>query len=361
MQNFSFIQIGCIIGILLQCLSLSAQERQDSLQFIPSDTIPLSSIDTLPQVGTEADSIIIAAKKSPILLPDSVLKQHSKRAAYWSFIPGAGHVYNKQYWKAPVYAGLFLGGVSTTLLVRSQYNTYNNAYKGRLNNRVLQSPTYRENGEIATLSDNELRLERRKFGRLYGLSLAGTALIYGANILDAYASAEIKRKNRLHSPLRAATRSALLPGWGQAYNRKYWKIPIIYGGLAFTGYLIYDHYTYRQIFKDQYLSLTREGYENPNFSKPHLKNRIERLSLDSPIYQDANNVLTSFEDRDRLLSIYILFTALIYAINIIDATIDAHLYNFDVSDDLSIRVEPNFAPDEFGRMGFRGVRWVVGF
>ncbi len=361
MQKFSFRPIGYILGIFLQCFSLSAQEIQDSLQFIPSDTIPLSTIDTLPQVGTESDSIIIAAKKPPTLLPDSILKKRSKRAASWSLIPGVGHVYNKQYWKAPVYAGLFLGGVSTTLLMRSEYNTYNNAYKGRLNNRVLQNPSYQESSEISALSDNELRLERRKFGRLYSLSLAGTALIYGANILDAYASAEIKRKNRPHSPLRAATRSALLPGWGQAYNGKYWKIPIIYGGLAFTGYLMYDHYTYRQIFKDKYLALTREGYENPNFSKPHLKNRIEKRDLDSPIYQDANNVLTSFEERDRLLSISILFTALIYAINIIDATIDAHLYNFDVSDDLSIRVEPNFAPDEFGRMGFRGVRWVVGF
>ena len=328
--------------------TLLAQEIEaDSLQFIPSDTIPTTAIDSIPSIDIEADSVVIAAKKRPMLLPDSVLKKRSKRAAMWSLIPGGGHVYNKQYWKAPVYAGLFVGGAATTIYLKNEYNTYQNAYKGRLNNQVLQDPNYQETDKTSGLTLVELRDKRKIAGRNYTIGFTGTAIVYGANIIDAFVSSEIKRKNRPHSPLRAATRSALLPGLGQAYNRKYWKIPIIYGGLAFTGYLVVDHFNARQTFREQYLALTREGYGDP--------------PLSSPFFQTESNVLNAFENRDRLLSISILVTGLIYAINIIDATIDAHLYDFDVSDDLSIRVEPNFAPDEFGRMGFRGVRWVVGF
>ncbi|MEZ4884675.1 MAG: DUF5683 domain-containing protein [Chitinophagales bacterium] len=325
---------------------LNAQEL-DPVQIIPPDTIPTTAIDSIPLVSINADSVVIAARKNPTLLPDSVLRKHSKRAAMWSLIPGGGHLYNKQYWKAPVYAGLFVGGAATTILLKSEYNTYQNAYKSRLDNQVLQNPDYQESAQTANLSLVELREKRRTAGRNYTVGFTSTAIIYGANIIDAFVSSEIKRKNRPHSPLRAATRSALLPGLGQVYNRKYWKIPIIYGLLGFTGYLVVDHFKNRQLFRDQYLALTREGYGDP--------------PLTSPFYQTDTNALNAFESRDRLLSISILFTGLIYAINIIDATIDAHLYDFDVSDDLSIRVEPNFAPDEFGRMGFRGVRWVVDF
>lgn len=323
------------------------ENQLDSLQFIPSDTIPKTAIDSISQVGIEGDSVVIAAKKSRVLLPDSVLKRRSKRAAMWSVIPGGGHVYNKQYWKAPVYAGLFVGGVTSTIFLKGEYNVYHNAYRGRLDNRVLQDPNYSESERTADLTLIELREKRRTASQNYTASFVGTSLVYGANIIDAFVSAEIKRKNRPHSPLRAATRSALLPGLGQAYNRKYWKIPIIYGGLGFTGYLVVDHFNNRRLFRDQYLALTREGYGDP--------------PLSNPFYQTAENAFNAFESRDRLLSISILFTTLIYAINIIDATIDAHLYNFDVSDDLSLRIEPNFAPDEFGRMGFRGIRWVVDF
>ncbi len=349
----NYLQIFTLLFLFLANLPpLTAQEielesKSDSLQFIPSDTIPKTAIDSIPQIGINADSVVIAAKKKPTLLPDSVLKKHSKRAALWSLIPGGGHVYNKQYWKAPVYAGLVVGGVAATIYLKGEYNVYQNAYKGRLNNQVLQDPDYQESERTAGLSLVELRDERRTASRNYTIGFTSTAIIYGANIIDAFVSAEIKRKNRSHSPLRAATRSALLPGLGQAYNRKYWKIPIIYGGLGFTGYLIVDHFKNRQLFRDQYLALTREGYGDP--------------PLTNPFYQTADNALNAFESRDRLLSISILFTALIYAINIIDATIDAHLYDFDVSDDLSLRVEPHFAPDEFGKMGFRGVRWVVDF
>jgi len=349
MRRTQFLILFIINLIVLgNLLNLNAQEfKTDSLQFIPSDTIPKTAIDSIPQIGIEGDSVVIAAKKKPTLLPDSVLKKRSKRAAMWSLIPGGGHAYNRQYWKAPIYAGLVVGGAATTIYLKGEYNVYQNAYKNRLDNQVLQNPDNQESDRTAGLSLVELRDKRRTVGRNYTIGFTSTAILYGVNIIDAFVSSEIKRKNRPHSPLRAATRSALLPGLGQAYNRKYWKIPIIYGGLGFTGYLIVDHFKNRQQFRDQYLALTREGYGDP--------------PLTNPFYQTAENALNAFESRDRLLAVSILFTGLIYAINIIDATIDAHLYDFDVSDDLSLRVEPHFGPDEFGKMGFRGVRWVVDF
>lgn len=140
------------------------------------------------------------------------------------------------------------------------------------------------------------------------------------------------------APARAAFYSAILPGLGQAYNKKYWKIPIAYAGLGVGIYFYisndqqYDRY--RSIYKRRL-----EGHRDDEF----IVNGVERVTNDGLIRAQR------FYARNKEISL--LVTVGIYALNIIDANVDAHLAQFNVSEDLSLRPAVNF--DEFtGRTGY---------
>jgi hypothetical protein len=132
------------------------------------------------------------------------------------------------------------------------------------------------------------------------------------------------RIKEVHSPGKAVLYSAILPGLGQAYNRKYWKIPIIYAGVGVITYFI--------IFNQQQYSL----YNNA---------LIERTNnvIDPKFSVYSNTDLSSLVDyyhRDRDLSI--ICAAGLYVLNLIDAEVDAQLFSFNISDDLSMHLTPRF-------------------
>lgn len=135
---------------------------------------------------------------------------------------------------------------------------------------------------------------------------------------------DTSKVQHVHSARKAALYSAVLPGAGQVYNRKYWKVGVIAGG---AGALIYSL-----------------NFNQRNFSlfKSELIKRQQNLGgldADLDLYTDANlNELQDFYRRNRDLSVVGL--ALLYALNIIDATVDAHLFDFNVSDDLSMHLRP---------------------
>lgn len=143
---------------------------------------------------------------------------------------------------------------------------------------------------------------------------------------------------KIHSPKRAAIYSAVLPGAGQVYNRQYWKVPVVYvAGLA-GGYLIYyNHTIYRHIHKS---FLNRKAGE---------ADKYERFTVSRPFLKPLEVDLTNFSDSELLnlrntyrrdLDLSVLLTAGIYAINIVDALVFAHLYHFDISDDLTMQIHP---------------------
>lgn len=123
------------------------------------------------------------------------------------------------------------------------------------------------------------------------------------------------------SPSRAAFYSAILPGLGQAYNKKYWKIPIVYAALG-TGIYFYitnnkNYNRYRRAYKSRLA-----GFNNDEF---------QGIVTDNNALIDAQE----FYQRNRDLSL--LLTVVAYVLNIVDANVDAHLLQFNVSDDLSLR------------------------
>ena len=130
-------------------------------------------------------------------------------------------------------------------------------------------------------------------------------------------------------PARAAFYSAVLPGAGQAYNRKYWKMPILYGGMGVIGYYIrYNHDLYRR-FQRAYVIRTDDD-----------PNTIDEFTR----FRDPQTLLTGVNiyRRNRDLSVIIMVGA--YALGILDAHVDAHLKEFDISEDLSFKIKPQLMP-----------------
>jgi hypothetical protein len=125
------------------------------------------------------------------------------------------------------------------------------------------------------------------------------------------------------APAKAAFYSAILPGLGQAYNKKYWKIPLVYGAMGTSLYFyVKNNQKYHQ-YRDAY------------------KRRLAGFTDDEFQYLDNERLISAqkFYQRNRDLSM--LVTALFYVLNIVDANVDAHLIQFNVNENLSV------APDVY--------------
>jgi hypothetical protein len=144
---------------------------------------------------------------------------------------------------------------------------------------------------------------------------------------------EKKKVNPL-APSKAAFYSAILPGLGQIYNKRYWKVPIVYGamGTGIYAYLynddLYDRF--RSAFKRRRAGFTDDEFYDVNGSGVVPGNP----DLSDQALQDAQERY----QRDRDLAL--LITIGLYAFNIIDANVDAHLKQFNVDDDLSLDIKP---------------------
>lgn len=141
------------------------------------------------------------------------------------------------------------------------------------------------------------------------------------------------------APAKAAFYSAVLPGLGQAYNEKYWKIPIVYAGLGTGIYFYLDNSKQLDRYRDAY-KRRLAGFNDDEFIN---ENGTPRITTDGLIRAQK------FFRRNKELSL--LITAGIYALNIVDANVDAHLQQFNVSEDLSLRPAVNI--DEYsGKAGY---------
>lgn len=133
-------------------------------------------------------------------------------------------------------------------------------------------------------------------------------------------------KKAIYSRARKATvMSAVFPGLGQIYNHKYWKAPVIYaalGGIAYWG--INNHVQYKY-YSDNLKAIYDE---NPDTNNETL--------------YSANQLIDQKRYYKKYRDMAVMLGALVYAINIIDANVDAHLKTFDVSDDLSLKVKPYY-------------------
>jgi Family of unknown function (DUF5683) len=143
----------------------------------------------------------------------------------------------------------------------------------------------------------------------------------------------------IHSPRKAAIRSAIIPGWGQFYNKKYWKIPIVYGALGATaGIFFYNLKNYRNT-RFAYAAKYKASLPAPNNDSTDYRNiRPELLPLSLESLRFYRNEFR--RDIDYSVVIFLL----LWGLNVVDATVDAHLKGFDVGPDLSLQIKPGYSP-----------------
>jgi hypothetical protein len=137
-----------------------------------------------------------------------------------------------------------------------------------------------------------------------------------------------KKAPRYFNPHTATIRSAILPGLGQIYNKKYWKVPIVYGALGTTAAIyLYNINTYRAL-RQAYVYITDTFPANNVLIDPRFSNL-------SP------TAIRSYRDSFRQNIDYaVLFFLLFWGLNVVDAAVDAHLKAFDVNDNLSLQIKP---------------------
>ncbi len=145
--------------------------------------------------------------------------------------------------------------------------------------------------------------------------------------------AQAQGVKRPHSAKKAAIMSACLPGLGQVYNGKWWKVPIVYAGLGGLGYMAWDNYTDYKTYLTAYKIKTGDLEEGVTPSEYELQ-----LSE----YYQAGQLQSYKDSYRRNFELFCILTVAWYGLNIIDATVDGHLYNYDISDDLSLSVDPTF-------------------
>jgi len=148
--------------------------------------------------------------------------------------------------------------------------------------------------------------------------------------------------NRYPDPRKAALLAAVFPGAGQAYNKKWWKLPIVYGALGGMTWWTLDNVKTYHEYRDNYKALV-DGDPKTVPTDP-------KYALVEPA------TLLEYRDRFRKYSEQSYLTlGLLYLLSVTDAFVDAHLHNFDVSDDLSLRL----VPQTQSAPGF-GASWGLG-
>lgn len=234
-------------------------------------------------------------------------------------LPGFGQLYNKQAWKIPILYGV----VGTTgyfwMQERKNYQDYKSEYD------YLMA---RNQGGLFTDEIDRVRRRMIKHNTAKQLWMVGAIGTYMYFLGDV----AINYKGVSNNVKMATTLSTICPGAGQVYNKSYWKVPIVIGGIAtFAMVIDWNNRGYKR-YKDAYTFAT-DG--DPN-TENDLSQRYE---------SDASFLKNMKTDFRRSRDLAIILAGVFYAVNIIDAHVDAHLKSYDISDDLrSSRVDVNLVP-----------------
>lgn len=179
------------------------------------------------------------------------------------------------------------------------------------------------------------------------LAFAAAILLLFVSSLPVAAQETNAEKQKVHSPKRASIYSAVLPGLGQAYNRKFWKIPIVYAGFGALGYNIYFNNTEYREFREAYRYVINKD------TFPIVNKYIGRYN--------ANQLQIGRDYYRRNLELGYILAGAWYLLNIIDATVDAHLLDFDVGENLSMRIEPLILSQQQNSKSVAGIALNIRF
>ena len=197
-------------------------------------------------------------------------------------------------------------------------------------------------------------LNRFSFSVLFIFFSMSSAICFGQQVdtLKAKDSLPIEQVDSLikaqHSPRKAAIRSAIIPGWGQVYNKKYWKVPIVYAALGITGYIFLDNIKTYKDLKFTYAAKYKASLPAYDSTSPYpgpyrdstdyfkIEPRYKPISLES--------LRANRDQFRRYIDYSAVFFIVFWGLNVVDAVVDAHLKAFDISPDLSLKIKPSYNP-----------------
>ena len=272
---------------LLAALPLSAQYRDDQFKrdaFTQNyaDTTEKSKTDTSQLFSFKAYFGGLAHKRK------ASLKNLTMGSA---ILVGGTQIYHKQYWKLPI----IYGGIGAGIYGGVHFNQL-----------------YQNTGE-----------EKYKLYRT--LSYAGAGLVYWGSLMDGAVCYD--EEGRHPSPAKSTLYSLLLPGLGQLYNGEFWKVPLYWGLMAGSIHFVVDNNTQYKRWKKIYDLATSSDV--PEEERPP---------------QSADNAKYYRDAYRRLRDYSILATAISYVLQVIDANVFAYMQDFEVNDEISMKVAPSVVP-----------------
>lgn len=219
---------------------------------------------------------------------------------------GGSQIYNRQYWKLPVVYGGIGAGVGMGI-------HFNNKYKNT--------------GES-------------KYKTISTLSFVGAGLVWWGSLLDGTMNFQ---SDKHPDPGKATVYSILFPGMGQIYNGEYWKIPIYWGAIAGGVYFYSDNKRNYERYKWIY---DQANSTDPDVEKPPVS---------------AENALYYRDMYRRYRDYSILATALFYVIQVVDANVFAYMQDFEIDDDITLRVEPTVITPDYAQAPGMGLGLTLRF
>lgn len=288
-----------------------AKNLADSLARIARRKARAEELGRLDQYG----NII---PREPLFSDSSSLSKVCLTAA---ILPGYGQIYNKQYWKLPILYGTLGASIGLAIDQGGKYRTYKRQYE----ELTLKGLSRTE--EMNLVQRDMIRHNTKR--QLFMAAAAASYIYFLGDAALNYAT------NNVSNVKKATTLSLICPGAGQIYNKSYWRAPIVVGGLASMVYVIDWNNRGFQRFKTAY-SLRADFEQNPD-------KYPEGVSPDEFNGRYSASYLKNLRDsyrRNRDLSL--LLTAGVYIFQAVDAHVDAHLKDFDISDELSVELHPIF-------------------
>ena len=250
-------------------------------------------------------------------------------------LPGFGQVYNKQYWKLPILYGTVGTSLGLCLWSNSKYKPLKSQYESLTDKGLFRTPEM-----------NAVQREMIKYNTMKQVFMISTIASYVYFLGDTalkYSTTEV-------SPINKATTLAMIcPGAGQIYNQSYWRVPIVVGGFAATIYCIDWNNRGYQRFQKAYRLMSEWEKADKAWKDLQSNNKFDHKFDQKPpeVSPDEfggrysttflKNLRNSYR-RNRDLCI--ILTAGLYILQIVDAHVDAHLKDYDVSNDLSVSLTP---------------------
>ena len=272
---------------LFVALPLAAQYRDDQFK---RDAFTQTYADTTQKATTDSSALFSFKEFFGGLAGKNKASLKTLTIGSAVFI-GSNQIYNRQYWKLPIVYGGIGAGI----------------YGGIRCNQLYKST------------------QDSKYQTYSILSFVGAGLFYWGSLMDG---AIMFKSDKKPDPAKATVYSLLLPGLGQIYNGEAWKVPIYWAGLATSYYFFDNSRTNYKRYRDIYREATGENAQ----------------AYDGPI--PAETALYYRDHYRRFRDYSILAMAAMYLLQVIDANVFAYMQDFELSDDLALRVEPVLlAPD----------------